>query len=777
MGSDRWIRAVLLASFVAVVGCDDEKKDSSKKSCADGASQACSCDGGVAGEQVCEKGELSACVCGAKPDGSSGDGSMPAASQLKGRVFDAESGRAIDSAELKAESGETTKSDAKGNFELPSKQEPGSVAVSKKNYAESVKAAPKKGGYMEVFIKDVDKTQDFDAEEGVKVSLKSGASIDIPPGAVKDAKGKAVKGTVTLHLSDVDGADRKQGAALPGDLKGESKDLDGKITKGRVGIHRALEITIVDKDGKSLSVGKEDKVTAEFPDKGADSPAESRGFTFDKKKATWVEEGKVKRTVNDKGQHVYVKDIDHLSWHAYGDFFDVLTCIKTCVTDGDKKPLPGAQVWVVGSSFPGVESLFTGEDGCAFGAAPVKQGIVLVAQNDGGVSKAAKFVTGNSEQNSVDNPDQCGKPDVLVIGDATPSACPAGFTECDKACTDLATDPNHCGKCGDACGGTDGREESCNAGSCGCPEGESRCVSGGNVACTNLKTDPQNCGECGNDVTAAGKTPAHCVDGEAVPVRCNEYEAFCGNVCIDTNHNEANCGGCDMPCAAGEVCLDTCKAADDPTLCTNIQDNPCGSQNYFCSGSYYCDPQSQTASSNGCTQGPPPCVGIGICQQDQVDFSKGTCDGACPTKTLPSAPSPGQPPETGPQCNKAAIQVCLSTSADTGAIQTNLLNQIACGLVPGATPTQPLPAFYYSEISFVQGNCSDCLRIDLMKCAKETNDCDAQVDALYCCGTVWACQDQDCLVEHCKDEFDAVDTCLDSTTCYDDIQNSACFGG
>ena len=71
---------------------------------------------------------------------------------------------------------------------------------------------------------------------------------------------------VTVYVSDVDGAERKQASAMPGDLKGEKKEADGKITKGRVAIHRALELTILGQDGKSLSVGKEDKVTAEFPD-------------------------------------------------------------------------------------------------------------------------------------------------------------------------------------------------------------------------------------------------------------------------------------------------------------------------------------------------------------------------------------------------------------------------------------------------------------------------------------------------------------------------------
>ncbi len=341
MRSDLWGRALFAVSLAAMLACGSSS--SSKKKCEDGATQSCKCEDGASGTQTCEKGAYGSCSCTPAADSGPDTDSGEALGGLKGRVFDADTGRAVDDADLKSLSGETAKSDEKGNFSFKSDKDLEQVEVSKASYAATIKRPPPKSGYMEVFIKDVDDTKEFDAEKGVKVVLSSGSSIDIPPGAVRDAEGKRVTGMVSLTVSDVDGNDRKQNAALP-ELKGERA-----MEKGRVSVYRALDIKIVDKDGKNLTVGKDDKVIAEFPAKEA-GPAERTGLSYDEKKGAWVDEGKAKRTVNDKGERVYRKDIDHLSWHGYGDFFSAITCLRVCVQDGDKKPLVGAQVWLVGTT-------------------------------------------------------------------------------------------------------------------------------------------------------------------------------------------------------------------------------------------------------------------------------------------------------------------------------------------------------------------------------------------------------------------------------------------
>jgi hypothetical protein len=67
--------------------------------------------------------------------------------------------------------------------------------------------------------------------------------------------------------------------------------------------------------------------------------------------------------------------------------------------------------------------------------------------------------------------------------------CPAGTTDCNRACTSTQVDAQNCGMCGHACP----VGEQCTRGVCGCPPGQSRC--GG--MCVNVLMDPNNCGHCG----------------------------------------------------------------------------------------------------------------------------------------------------------------------------------------------------------------------------------------------------------------------------------------
>ncbi|KYF68777.1 MXAN_6577-like cysteine-rich protein [Sorangium cellulosum] len=73
-----------------------------------------------------------------------------------------------------------------------------------------------------------------------------------------------------------------------------------------------------------------------------------------------------------------------------------------------------------------------------------------------------------------------------------PSACDETrhVKVCDGACVDTRTDPDHCGKCGEAC--DPGR--ACAGGRCQpmCREGFTECAD----ACVDLDADPQHCGRC-----------------------------------------------------------------------------------------------------------------------------------------------------------------------------------------------------------------------------------------------------------------------------------------
>jgi hypothetical protein len=108
------------------------------------------------------------------------------------------------------------------------------------------------------------------------------------------------------------------------------------------------------------------------------------------------------------------------------------------------------------------------------------------------------------------------------------------------ACIDVQSNAEHCGSCGQACGGT----ATCVDGGCACPADLFACDSG----CVDLDSDPANCGACGME----------CVDSFCLQGNCS---ATCGNLtectgaCVDLLDDVNHCGACGKACGQGESCF------------------------------------------------------------------------------------------------------------------------------------------------------------------------------------------------------------------------------
>lgn len=109
----------------------------------------------------------------------------------------------------------------------------------------------------------------------------------------------------------------------------------------------------------------------------------------------------------------------------------------------------------------------------------------------------------------------------------------------------------------------------CHAGDCAA--GESVC--GG--VCSNMMTDRDNCGRCGNQcgdgLVCSGGT---CVEG------CDNGQVSCSGACVDTQTDEANCGGCgtsgpQFMCDAAETCTaGACACAAPSVVCAGECTDP-----------------------------------------------------------------------------------------------------------------------------------------------------------------------------------------------------------
>ena len=203
-----------------------------------------------------------------------------------------------------------------------------------------------------------------------------------------------------------------------------------------------------------------------------------------------------------------------------------------------------------------------------------------------------------------------------------------------------SSDASHCGACNYACSNnpaTNATSNLCKDGVCQytCNSGYTNCggVTASSIKCiktTDLQTDGQNCGSCGN-VCGAGKA---CVGGKCVQNSCSgNTPDLCvvdgQNTCKNTHSSDAlHCGACNYACSnnpATNAASNTCKNGVCQYACNSGYTN-CGgvtasSINCIKTTDLQTDGQNCGSCGNTCGAG-KACVG-GKCVQN-------SCSGATP---------------------------------------------------------------------------------------------------------------------------------------------------
>jgi hypothetical protein len=110
---------------------------------------------------------------------------------------------------------------------------------------------------------------------------------------------------------------------------------------------------------------------------------------------------------------------------------------------------------------------------------------------------------------------------------------------------------------------------SCENGSCVCPPPLRLCGTTPGHGCTNVETDLNNCGFCGNVCPVGGS----CSNGSCV---CPTGQTNCNGVCVDLNDN---CGTCGNVCTGGTTCQNgQCVCPNGQPLNTSANCSSCGDQ-------------------------------------------------------------------------------------------------------------------------------------------------------------------------------------------------------
>lgn len=158
--------------------------------------------------------------------------------------------------------------------------------------------------------------------------------------------------------------------------------------------------------------------------------------------------------------------------------------------------------------------------------------------------------------------------DVCATGEG---CCP--LVDGGTACVGLSSDAENCGACGVRC--ADGRGTRCFAGSCECGDGVDGCNGTRSSTCcparpgttrpycASFDRDVNDCDGCG--IACDGRRTDRCSAGNCYcgdrAITCEGTEAslccddaFGEGSCVDTRTSRVHCGGCNVACAAGELC-------------------------------------------------------------------------------------------------------------------------------------------------------------------------------------------------------------------------------
>ncbi|RME30307.1 MAG: hypothetical protein D6806_00395 [Deltaproteobacteria bacterium] len=127
----------------------------------------------------------------------------------------------------------------------------------------------------------------------------------------------------------------------------------------------------------------------------------------------------------------------------------------------------------------------------------------------------------------------------------------------------------------------------------GCGGGGTECAGAGMIlcgdVCVDTNNDSANCGGCGN----ACPTGTTCINGTC---GCSGADVeMCGGECVNTKTNNEHCGGCNRPCPTGATCNQgACECGGGLELCvdkcvnTDADDENCGECLHGCAEGTHC---------------------------------------------------------------------------------------------------------------------------------------------------------------------------------------------
>ncbi len=320
---------------------------------------------------------------------------------------------------------------------------------------------------------------------------------------------------------------------------------------------------------------------------------------------------------------------------------------------------------------------------------------------------------------------------------------------CQDTCTNVGSDPDNCGGCGNFCYGTC-RDGQCENATVECGLGTPNlCTCGTTTRCTSFLTDPDDCGGCGYACFVGQR----CVRGACVGCTSVSAPDECGTLCTNFESDPLNCGGCGTVCASGlcvqGACLDCAVSTPNQCggVCTNVLTDTtnCGACGNLCPGvncvdgqcaGIVCGADTPDACGNLCTNLQTDRTHCGTCAQD---CGGGACvEGTCVTC------GGGTPDRCGSTCTDLATD-----EQNCGACGNACPAGSSCSGGSCVAPTCPAAQVARTDVLQASGAAG-------VTCGGDTPDLcgtecvNLQTDSFHCGTCDTFCPDGLCLAGSCR---------------------------